>query len=225
MADLRETLYKHFPALAAIEDPAWRRALESAGETHFAPGSAAFKPGDPCRSFLMVTEGSIRVQMLTEDGKEIVLYRVARGDTCVLTTSCLFGGVSYPAEGVAEGTVRAIVLSLEEFQKALAHSEGFRRFVFSSFGDRLSDLVVLVEEVAFGRVDRRLAQRLLDLADDSALVRLTHQQIAVELGTAREVVSRLLKEFERRAWVALHRGHIELVDRGALERQANIHAV
>ena len=221
MTDLRETLHRHFPDLTATNDSAWHHALKSAREAQFVPGEAAFKPGDPCRGFLLVAEGSIRVQMLTEDGREIVLYRISHGDTCVLTTSCLLGGVSYPAEGIAESAVRAIVLPLSGFQHALAHSEEFTRFVFSSFGSRLSDLVVLVEEIAFGRVDRRLAQRLLDLAESPARVSLTHQQIAVELGTAREVVSRLLKEFEHRGWVALHRGHIELLDRGALVRQAN----
>jgi CRP/FNR family transcriptional regulator len=210
----------HFPALAQLHDAAWQQALHAAQIIALPAQAAAFRPGDSCRGYLMVFEGSVRVQMLTESGKEIVLYRVTPGETCVLTTACLFGHRAYAAEGIAEDDVRAVLVPSGEFDRAVAQSAGFRRFVFSSFGERMTDLVVLVEEVAFGRMDRRLAERLVALADASGHVTLTHQQLAAELGTAREVVSRLLKEFERRRWVALRRGHIELLDRPALARQA-----
>lgn len=211
----------HFPALAQLHDAAWQQALRAVRVVALPAQAAAFRSGDPCKGYLMVFEGSIRVQMLTESGKEIVLYRVTPGETCVLTTACLFGRREYAAEGIADDAARAVLLPSGEFDRAVAQSPGFRRFVFSSFGERLADLVVLVEEVAFGRVNRRLAERLAALVDSSGHVTLTHQQLATELGTAREVVSRLLKEFERHGWVALRRGHIALLDRPALMRQAN----
>jgi CRP/FNR family transcriptional regulator, anaerobic regulatory protein len=221
MTDAVPQWLAHFPMLAELHDAAWQQAMRTVQVIALPLEAAAFRPGDPCKGYLMVIEGSIRVQMLTESGKEIVLYRVTPGETCVLTTACLFGGSAYAAEGIAETEVRAVFLPLGEFERVVAQSAGFRRFVFSSFGNRLADLVVLVEEVAFGRMDRRLAQRLVALADPSGHVTLTHHQLAVELGTAREVVSRLLKEFERHRWVALRRGHIALLDRSALTRQAN----
>jgi CRP/FNR family transcriptional regulator len=211
----------HFPALTYLEGDAWKRTLRAASATTLAAGAKAFRPGDVCKGYLMVIAGSIRVQMLTASGKEIVLYRVAPGETCVLTTTCLFGRSTYAAEGIAESETRAVLLPSDEFERAVAQIDGFRRFVFSSFGDRLTDLVVLVEEIAFGRMDRRLAERLAALADPPGRVTLTHQQLATELGTAREVVSRLLKEFERHGWVELRRGHIALIDRAALARQAS----
>lgn len=221
MTDAAPQWLAHFPVLAQIQDAAWREAMRAAQVITLPARATAFRPGDACKGYLMVFEGSIRVQMLTDDGKEIVLYRVTPGETCVLTTACLFGRKAYAAEGIADDDARAVLLPSREFDRAVAQSPGFRRFVFSSFGERLADLVVLVEEVAFGRVNRRLAERLTALADSSGHVTLTHQQLATELGTAREVVSRVLKEFERHGWVALRRGHIALIDRAALTRHAS----
>ena len=98
---LRQSL-AHFSALAELDDEAWRRAMRAARLTELPAGAAAFRPGDPCQGYLLVSEGSIRVQMLTESGREIVLYRVAPGETCVLTTACLFANEAYPAEGIVE---------------------------------------------------------------------------------------------------------------------------
>lgn len=211
-----------FPALAAADDAAWRRVARAAQVVRLPPGTVTFRQGDACRNYVMVVDGSIRVQKIAETGREIVLYRVEPGDTCVLTTSCLFAGTRYPAEGVAESEVTAAVLPLEEFHEAVSSSEGFRRFVFASFGSRMAELMLLVEAVAFGRADVRLAARLLALADGEGRIAATHQQLAAELGSAREVVSRLLKEFERHGWLVLARGQVELKDRAALGRIAAV---
>jgi len=117
--------------------------------------------------------------------------------------------------------VRAIALGNGLFQALLAESPGFRQFVFAVYARRVTDLIVLVEEVAFGRMDLRLASRLRDSADASGMVAATHQELAAELGSAREVVSRLLKDFEQRGLVALHRGRVELLDRTALDQLAD----
>lgn len=209
-----------FPALAALADPVARRVLAAAQRVELPPGETLFRAGDACRHYVMVLAGSIRVHKVSESGREIVLYRVERGQTCVLTTSCLFAATPYSAEGVTETPVSAALLSRESFNEAVAGSAGFRRFVFAAFGERIEGLMELVDAIAFGRVDERLAARLLAFADTTAVISLTHQQLATELGTAREVVSRLLKEFERRGWVALMRGEIAIRDRAALERLA-----
>lgn len=208
----------HFPALAAAPDAERRRLLAAAQALRVPTGTMVFRPGDVCQNYLMVVEGSVRVQKVSESGREIVLYRVESGQTCVLTTSCLLAGEHYPAEGVAETEVVARALPLAPFHDLLAASEAFHRFVFGSFGGRIAELMVLVEEVAFGRMDSRLAQRLLALGDSTGRINVTHQQLAAELGSAREVVSRLLKEFERHGWLKLERGQIAIRDAAALER-------
>jgi CRP/FNR family transcriptional regulator len=205
-----------FPALGCL-DGAARRVLREAAQLISVPaGTVVFQEGDACRNYLLVLEGSVRVQKVSEGGREIVLYRVDAGQSCVLTTSCLLTRGDYSAQGIAETDVRALALSHTAFQDLLARSAEFRQFVFSSYAVRLADLLMLIEEVAFGRIDMRLAQFLADRADKDGQIKGTHQELAVELGTAREVISRQLKDFERRGWVALYRGRIEIKEPSAL---------
>lgn len=205
-----------FPALAGLDDDA-RAALNRAAQPVSAPrGTVLFRPGDACRSYLMMLDGGARVQMTAESGREIVLYRVIRGETCILTTSCLMTRQDYGAEGVVESDCRALALDAASFHDLLGRSPLFRDFVFRSFGARITGLMTLVEEVAFRRVDLRLARFLLDRAPPGGGLALTHQAIAVELGTAREVVSRQLKEFERRGLVVLTRGRVAVADAAGL---------
>lgn len=176
-----------------------------------------FHRGDPCRNYLVVTEGCVRVQVLSPGGREVVLYRVTDGQSCVITTSCLISSEAYPAEGVAEQETSALVIPRSAFNQALGCSEAFRHFVFTGQGQRLSDLIQRVEDVAFGRVDARLAKHLLDrCVSGGGSVNVTHQQLASELGTAREVISRQLKVFERSGWIAVHRGAVEVLQPQAL---------
>ncbi len=211
---------KRFPALQALDDPTWHSILASARLVEVPAGTIVFHDGDPCRYYMLVLEGSVRVQKVAENGREITLYRVRGGDSCVLTTSSLLAGEVYPAEGIAETAVTAVTIPLERFQEGLATSPGFRRFIFASYGQRISSLIMLIEEVAFGRLDSRLAQRLLERGSSTPVIEVTHQVLAAELGTAREVVSRQLKELEHKGCVRLHRGRIELLDLPALRRLA-----
>lgn len=213
---MRDDILGAFPQLARL-DPDSARALGESGRVAAIPaGTVLFHDGTECSSYVLVLEGSIRVQKLSEGGREIVLYRVERGQSCVLTTNCLIAHDNYSAEGVAETEVTALVVPAATFRALLARSDTFRDFVFSAYASRISDLLMLIEEVAFGRIDARLAGWLAGRGGPEAQVKATHQDIAVELGTAREVVSRQLKEFERRGWVALHRGRIDVRDRLAL---------
>lgn len=165
-------------------------------------------------------DGSVRVQKLSESGREIVLYRVESGETCILTTSCLLSHCDYNAEAITETAVEAIALPQSTFDQALTASDQFRDFVFDAFGSRIAGLVTLIDAVAFGRMDIRLAQLLLEMTPTEGTITTTHQLLARELGTAREVISRLLKEFERHGWVALSRGHVSLLDRSELIKLA-----
>lgn len=213
---------KHFPALAAIDDPAWLEALAEAQTLSLPAGMAVFREGDQCSNFLLVIDGAVRVQKLSESGREIVLYRVEEGQSCILTTACMLGGKQYSAEGYTETKVQAVALPHHAFQRALHGSHGFREFVFDVYAERVTELLLLIDAISFGRVDHRLATYLLEHADDNGSLSLTHQELARELGTAREVVSRLLKEFERRGLVQLGRGRITLLDRPALQQSANV---
>lgn len=218
-----ERLLAAFPVLQAA-DPRARRLLETTTSVARIPaGTRLFGPGSACQAYMMVLSGSVRVQKVGESGREIVLYRVEAGQTCVLTTACLLTGAAYDAEGIAETEIEGVLLPEATFQELLGASPPFRNCVFGAFAARLADLLELIEDVAFGRLDVRLAQALtrgLTEGAQAISLKTTHQDLATELGTAREVVSRQLKEFERRGWVSLGRGRIELGDPAALRRLA-----
>jgi CRP/FNR family transcriptional regulator len=208
---------KVLPELAEIDAASAGGILERAREVSLPSQSAVFHQGDRCIHYLLVLEGVVKVLMRALNGREIVLYRLGAGDSCVLTTSCLFGNTRYPAEGVTETAVTALAIPADVFQRALQESAAFREFVFQSFTDHLASVISLVEEVAFGRLDSRLARQLLEHCGPDLVVRTTHQVLATELGSAREVISRLLKELEVQGRLELQRGSIRILDQAALE--------
>jgi CRP/FNR family transcriptional regulator, anaerobic regulatory protein len=208
--------------LSPALDEATKAALEKRAFTLRAPAGAwIFRDGLACDAYPIIVSGRVRVQKTGANGREIALYRVGPGETCVITTACLMRDAAYDAEAVAETEVTAKVLPKAVFRELLATSESFRDFVFRSFSARLASLLARIEEVAFERIDRRLAQRLLDAAGEDGAVAQTHRELAVELGTAREVVSRKLKDFERSGWIELHRGGLRLLNPAALRRIAH----
>lgn len=211
----------YFPALAELDDPAWREIMAASRVVEVPAGQVVFHDGDACSVYMLVLTGSVRVQKTAESGREITLYRVEEGQSCVLTTSCLLAGERYPAEGITETDVTAVTIPMPQFQRGLAESPGFRTFVFEAYGRRISSLILLVEAVAFGRLDARLAAFVVQRAGHpGAVLATTHQTLAAELGTAREVVSRQLKEFERRGLVTLERGRVVVDDPDGLRRVA-----
>lgn len=202
-----------FPVLRKITEPAWEKIVKQARQITVEAGAPVFRDREACENYLLVVDGSVRVQKLAANGQIITLYHLEKGHTCELTTSCLLGGKAYPAEAIAETRVRAVLIPKAQFQEALAQSPQFREFVFSSVDKGMNVLITLVEQVAFGHMDCRLARRLLERAGRDDRLSVTHHVLAEDLGTAREVVSRLLKEFEHLGWVKLRRGCIEIVDR------------
>jgi len=221
MTKLNTRWLAQFPELQALQDSAWQQALSQTKLATIPTGQVLYKSGDTCENFVLVLQGAIRVQIISESGNEVVLYRVEDGQSCILTTTCLVAHDRYHAEGITETEVSAVIIPAVAFQNALAHSEGFRRFVFSSYAQRLTDLLMLIDAISFGRMDVRLASTLLAMADNNREIHITHYDLARELGTAREVVSRLLKDFERRDWVRLRRGIITVHDAEALNRFAS----
>ena len=209
-----------FPELTKLA-PAEQQFITARAQLVSLPaGTTVFAPGMAAESFLLVLEGTVRVQQVSAGGREIVLYRVTGGESCIMTTACLLSQDTYNAEGVTETPVEAVAVPKSAFDELMARSAEFRQFVFGNYSNRITDLLHVVEEVAFERIDKRLAQKLLERADPEGRLNATHQDLAVELGTAREVVSRHLKEFQRRGWLALTRGQIGLDDCAALQRLA-----
>jgi len=216
-----------FPQLSRINDAAWLATLQAGRQLDIAAGTEIVRKGDPCQDFLLVVEGFLRIYETAENGREILLYRVSGGEICVLTLSNLLEGESYSACVAAEGDVRVVVIPMQHFHHAIAHSTGFRTAILSTLSKRLNTVMELVEQMAFLGLDMRLACLLGQYFGQRHTVRLqvTHQALARELGTTREVVSRMLKVFEHAGCIRLSRGHIELVSRGALARLVPVERV
>lgn len=189
-------------------------ALEALPEVRIPAGTGIFHQGQSCESYFILMEGCARVFTRSAAGKEVVLYRVEPGDMCVLTTSCLLSSQTFPAEAIAETDMRVKVMPKSQFDRLVNDSAEFRTFVFKSFGRRLSNLITTIEKLALESIEQRLAKYLLLQPDNR--IAITHQDLSLEIGTAREVVSRHLKRFESEGWIILGRGHIELLDRKAL---------
>jgi len=207
--------------LLAEMDASARARLAREARTLTVPAATIlFRPGEACSQYLVVLNGAVRVSMTGESGREILLYRVGPGQTCVLTTLALISGAPYEAEGRTETEVKALSLPAMTFDALLVESAAFRRFVFTAFATRITDLMHLLHQIAFARLDARLAAFLLHHADANGTLRMTHQEIAAELGASREAVSRLLKSFEQQGLLRLSRGQIHLENASALRVMA-----
>ncbi len=211
------------PAIAGLnglETDALEFLTDRSRKFEIASGEIVFQPGKACNDFLWLSKGCLRVQMVSEGGREIVLYRVSPGDSCIMTTSCLLSDDVYNAEAIVEEDIAGFAISKATFDELLAISAAFRKAVFASFGNRLGELLGYIEEISFGRLDHRLVVYLCDHASKDQIA-ITHEVLARELATHREVVSRLLKEMERKGWISLGHGKIRLIDLAALNRAKN----
>ncbi|NVK47771.1 MAG: Crp/Fnr family transcriptional regulator [Rhodobacteraceae bacterium] len=210
-----------FAGLSTLEPKVRERLVAQSQIIHLPAGTVLFGPGKSPENLLMLIEGTVRVQQTTEAGREIVLYRVHAGESCVMTTACLLAYEDYSAEGIAETEVDAVAIPRRVFDDLVATSQSFRNFVFSAYSRRITDLFHVIEEIAFQKIDIRLAQKLLELTNGGPVLKATHAQLAAELGSAREVISRQLQEFQRRGWVQTARGEVKLTDREALDALAH----
>ena len=208
-----------FPPLLHLEQNARDMLAKNSRIVEAPIGTVGYREGGPCGAYVMRLAGQSRVYKMSQSGREILLYRVHGGETCVITTTCLLGNSDYPASTIVEEPIRDVIIPSAAFNQLMIDSKVFRTFVMTNYGALISDLIVLLDEVAFHSLDARLAKTLLDAGSDK--VQRTHQQIADELGTAREVVSRQLKRFEQKGWVKLGRGQVELLSHAQLEKLAH----
>lgn len=220
MAEQQADWISRFAGLARLDADIQAQLIKRSKRVSVAAGTVIFGPDKAPENLLLLLSGTVRVQQISEQGREIVLYRVHAGESCVLTTACLLAYEDCSAEGLAESDIEAVAIPKSVFDEMIAQSKTFREFVFSAYSKRITDLFHVVEEIAFQRMDIRLAEKLLALMGPDQKIRSTHQQMAAELGTAREVVSRQLNEFQRRGWIALSRGVIDILTPDALRKLA-----
>ncbi len=184
-------------------------------------GAVLFRAGDECPGFVVVKSGCIRVSLASAGGREIVLYRVRPGEVCLQTFSCLVEGRRYQAEGIVETHVLGELLPPAEFNLRMAADAVFRQQVLAAVAQRFADFEHVVETLAFAGLGQRVAQAILQLSGGGNEVRATHEQIATEIGSAREAVSRQIAQLARDGLVAAHRGVIDILNREGLMRLAD----
>ena len=203
-----------YPILNALPPDLREKTLKEAQAMAVPAGTLIFDERQPCRGFPFIVKGGIRIVKAAANGRELPLYRVLPGETCIITSSCLLGHADYNARGIAETDTTLMLLPRTLFDELIAQP-AFRDFVFRLFLERIADLMQLIEEVAFQKLDQRLAALLLG---KGKLLHTTNQQLADELGSVREMVTRLLNGFASRGLVRLGREEVEILDSAGLRR-------
>jgi len=204
-----------YPALATVS-PALATLGAAARPIEVPTGAVVFSQHQACQGFPLVLEGEIRVSKGSAQGRTLELYRVGPGDLCLVSSACLFRSTPLTADGVATRPTTLLLIPPQVFQSWLA-DRAFRDMVLGAFAERMADLAALVDAIAFRRLDERLAAALLG---HGPVLAVTHQALAQELGTVREIVTRMLRRFEREGWVALSREQIRILDGAALRCHA-----
>ena len=200
-----------YPALAQVH-PSQAELNPTLAPLAVPAGTVLFSENSPCRGFPLVLAGEVKVSRSSGDGRSLELYRVVPGELCLVSSASLFRAQPLSAHGVTTQASTLILVPPDIFQLWL-ETALFRNEVLGLFADRMADLTSLVDAVAFHKLDRRLASALLGHGSQLAI---THQALADELGTVREIVSRLLRRFEREGWVALGREQIQITNSAAL---------
>ncbi len=206
-----------FPLLNQLSEADQKFFFDSAQCVKVPKNLLLLKNGDACQDMIFILHGSIRVYKLSEDGGEITLYRLTKGDTCILNVSCIMNAQHYNAMAETEEETIFLKINGKVFKEILHSNSLWQEFIFKKLSDRLSEVMMIVEQVAFQRMDKRLALFILE-HDDNGPIQITHETIALELGTAREVISRLLKNFEKQGMIKLSRGSIQILNRHELEK-------
>jgi CRP/FNR family transcriptional regulator len=205
-----------FPVIRQMSEDDRALALRSVHFPTLDADAIAYELDGNCANYLMCLDGRTRVFRRSENGREVLIYKVTSGGTCVLTTQCLLSGGNFPAESVAEAKTELAAIPASVFSELMGRSTPFRSFVLQDYSKLLSGMFSIVDEVSFATLEQKLARRLLVDADEEGFVAKTHQQLASDVNSVREVVSRHLGEWERSGWVANHRGKVEIRDRKAL---------
>ncbi len=205
------------------QDPALRRAVTAARSVFLSSGSVVIRQDEQCNHLILVLKGTLRVYRCCHGTREIFLYRIAAGEACPLTAAMLSRNETYPANAMVEDDAKIMLISSKCFHYAFHSSRDFREFICAQYAKRLGGFVNSLEQIALGNIEKRLSQWLLAHWDGDNPIRVSHRELSSELGTAREVVSRYLKEFEHCGWVRLKRRSIAISDHTGLVALASAH--
>jgi len=209
-----------FPFLGSVSPQSRERLFALAVPKRLENRQALAQAGGECAYLPLVLQGTLRVYKTSEAGKELTLYRIERGESCVLTATCILNGGSFPAVAEAERATDLLLVPARLFARFVEEDKQWRRFVFALYSRRLEMVLTLVEEVAFHHVDARLASYLFARsAETGGVVNRTHAQIAAELGTSREVVTRILRDFEVEGLLETRRGRIQVLRSAELQEK------
>ncbi len=212
---VKARLLELYPMLGRLPAAQLEELQSSSAYVQVPAETVIFDENQACQGFPLLLSGSVRVIKAAANGRELRLYRVCPGESCILTSSCLMGHAKYQARGITETNTEMVTLAPAAFAKLLATHDPFRDYVFSLFSERLTDMMELVTAVAFQKLDQRLAALLVSKPSP---IHTTHQALADELGSVREMVSRMLKQFAEQGWVKLGREQIDVTDVQALRK-------
>ena len=208
---IAKTIAATFSFWSQLDEPSKIDFLSQSQEVSLSAGKYICLEGDLCNYLPLVISGSVRVYKIGESGREITLYHLEKGDSCIMTASCIMSQKEFPAFAVAETEVQAIVIPAKTIRQWVTQNPIWQEYVFGLLSQRLVNVIEIVEEVAFRRMDYRIASYLVQNTDSKTKnIKITHEVIAQELGSSREVVSRILKTFEKQGLISLSRGKIQI---------------
>jgi len=210
------------PVLRHADPPLRREFQQAAFYARIPAGKDVFVEGDPVEAIALLISGVVRVYKIGETGREITLYRFGLGESCILTANAILSQQSFPAIATVERDAEAVMIPAETFRSWINRYDAWRSFVFDLLSQRLVTMMAIVDEIAFRRMDARLASFLLDRCRTQNPIRITHQEIAAELGSSREVISRLLEDFASQGLVQSARGLIDILDVPSLRKRAAV---
>ena len=183
-------------------------------------GTVVFDEGDECGVVAFLLNGSIRVSKIGKNGREIILYRLGSGDSCILTISSVLANISYPATAIVEEDTEVILLPVKQFKELMVTNPEFQQYIYKLLSARLLEIMTLIDEIVFHKIDERLMEYLLrHTENDGDIIEITHEELASQLGSAREVISRITKGLERDGVIQLSRGKVRVIQRSSLERK------
>ena len=210
-----DLINEHFPFLHELDSGAREVIQEYGRRVMFNPGHVIMRPGDQCHQIPLVVAGEIRVFKISESGRELTLYRIHPGHTCVLTALSMLAGLPFTVHAVVTKPTAALLLPRRIFSSLYDTQPVWHRYILEVLSARVSDLLALIDGVIFTGLPARLVDALLT-SQESGVVQTTHEQLAAEVGSSREAVSRLLKSWEQQGALSLSRGSIAITSRTGL---------
>ncbi|MDD2371462.1 MAG: Crp/Fnr family transcriptional regulator [Firmicutes bacterium] len=211
---------KHLTFWNKLEDKQKNILLNNIAEKNFIKGDSIHSADEECLGVLLIKSGVLRVFILSEDGREVTLYRLYPGNTCILSASCILNSMSFEVHISADEDTQVLLINIAAFGKVTKENVYAENFSLRNAMERFSEVMYAVEEVLFSSIEKRLANFLLEESDriGENKIKVTHDQIAKNIGSAREVVTRMLKVFHEEGLIEQGRGRIKILNEKGLEK-------